>query len=175
MRDVNPEKLWNIIKKIKYETAVDMNSISGAVTEIEHLLEIESSYLIFKNMTTNNLKIAAEMYLYLCTFREKSLSWSVFYKNLLQTDDVYQILLSLNRLMKGTRPKENKFKIIANKVFKKITNLLSLKYEEIEHLLPGRSTKLISSKNNTRILPMVQNIFCSEYLAFVSKCFSSDP
>ena len=72
-----------------------MNSISGAVTEIEHLLEIESSYLIFKNMTTNNLKIAAEMYLYLCTFREKSLSWSVFYKNLLQTDDVGQILLSL--------------------------------------------------------------------------------
>ena len=139
MDSVDPGKLWKIIKNIKIETSVDINSISSAVAAIENKMNIESSYLVFDNMTENNLKIAAEMYFYLVTSREKSSSWIIFYTNLIQTENVSQILLSLNRLMKGTKPMDDKFKIIANKVFKRVTSLQSLKYEGIDQLFAGRN------------------------------------
>ena len=109
---MNPEKIWNIIKKVKYEKSVDLNNIYEAVASVEQKMEVESSYVIFENMTASNLKIAAEIYLFLSTPSrdDEFLSWIVFYKNLIQTENLNQILLSLNRLMKETRLTENKFK-----------------------------------------------------------------
>jgi len=133
------------VKKIKSEMSFD-TSIGEKVAEVEKQLPIESSDLRLKNVTSNDLILAAEMFLYLKMSHGTLKPWFIFYGDLFQqTENVGQIILTLNRLIQGS---QNEIKIIARKIFKRLTNMLSLKYEEIQNLIPKRHK---SEKNNKTI------------------------
>ena len=76
------------------------------VPEIERQLKMKSSDIIYKNISTENLKTAAEMYIYLITcpgndeLQDWFKLWSTFYIDLFQNKSANQIILTLNRVMK---------------------------------------------------------------------------
>ena len=69
-------------------------------------------------MTNKELKTAAEMFLYLNMCPPTIKPWLVFYKELFQTQSPDQIILTLNRLMKGTKTAQTEhFARIAETLF----------------------------------------------------------
>ena len=61
----------------------------------------------------------------------------MFYKNLFESQSPSKIILTLNRMMKSNKKKGLLIgKSIDEKLFKKLSTLLSLKYEEIQGILP---------------------------------------
>ena len=77
----------------------------------------------------------AMMYLYLNTCPGIYRPWFAFYKNLFETQSPNKIILTLNRLMKGTITPQNKFlKGLAQNIFRRLASLLSLRYEEIQSM-----------------------------------------
>ena len=118
------------------------------VPEIERQLKMKSSDIIYKNISTENLKTAAEMYIYLITcpgndeLQDWFKLWSTFYIDLFQNKSANQIILTLNRVMKQNT-EENK-KSSVGKIFKKLGKLL----KEINNLRdpdPEPISKLCSS------------------------------
>ena len=93
--------------------------------------QLTSSEKIFGNMTTGDLKTAAEMFIYLITCSSDSPLLFKFYKDLLlkQPD---QILLTLNRIMKLSNDTAfNKdLKLISQKIFMKVTEKILKDYDE---------------------------------------------
>ena len=85
-------------------------------------------YTRFENMTAEDLKIAAEIFIYMntCPLKEWFLSWRLFYNNLFETKFPDQIILTLNRLLKS---KDTTFLHINQKLFKKAMSLLSTESE----------------------------------------------
>ena len=81
------------------------------------------------------------MFLYLITCPTVTIKpWIVFYKDLFQTQSPSQIILSLNRVMKGPRTPTNEFfKTLAGILFKKIVNKL-----------PGREAEITASIADTK-------------------------
>ena len=138
--------MWSILRGIKLETSLDMtcgtigiynNMISDIemVKKVEQNLKINSSDEIYKNITAQELEVPAMMYLYLNTCPGIYRPWFTFYKILFQTQSPDQIILTLNRLMKGTTTPKNKFlKGLAQNVFQRLASLLSLRYEEIQSM-----------------------------------------
>ena len=138
--------MWSILRGIKLETSLDMtcgtigiynNMMSDIemVKKVEQNLKINSSDEIYKNITSQELEVPAMMYLYLNTCPGIYRPWFTFYKILFQTQSPDQIILTLNRLMKGTTTPKNKFlKGLAQNVFQRLASLLSLRYEEIQSM-----------------------------------------
>ena len=76
------------------------DSIMPQVKAVEQILNIESSEQINDNKTNEDLKIAAEMFLYLFMCPETIKPWTVFYKDLFLTQSPDQkIILTLNRVL----------------------------------------------------------------------------
>ena len=73
---------------------------------------MNSFELKFPNMSNQNLKLAADKFIYL-TFCPGTLNqWLVFYKDLFETKSLSQILMTLNRIIKMT--KENQMSDFLN-------------------------------------------------------------
>ena len=154
------DKLWNVVKQIKIDTSVDKTCKDGTlnndglytdmleqVQAVEKELGIESSEDRLENLTTTDLKNAAEMFIYLNICPKTLKPWLVFYRDLFQTESLERIVLTLNRMMKGTGT-DKYFKSLAQKLFKKISSLFSLKYEKIQSMfMPAGNASL---KNSTR-------------------------
>ena len=156
------------MKKVKLETSLDKscgqdslysppkgfsrkdNTLSQ-VLAVEEKLGIESSEQTLENMSRDDLKIAAQMYIYLimCPATDDSSiqqwfnSWSTFYKNFFATQSPDQIILSLNRMTKVQPLSDVDGKVRAEKLFRKATSLLNLKYGDFQRLLP-RGTSNVS-------------------------------
>ena len=139
-------KMWNILREIKLQTSLEMScGITGIynnmvndikmVEKVEQKLKINSSDKIYKNFTAQELEVPAMMYLYLNTCPGIYRPWFAFYKNLFETQSPNKIILTLNRLMKGTITPQNKFlKGLAQNIFRRLASLLSLRYEEIQSM-----------------------------------------
>ena len=76
---------------------------------VEQKLQIESSEQIIETLTNDELKTAAELFVYLNMCPGTIKPWIKFYKDLFQTQSPDQIILTLNRLMKGTRTPQNEY------------------------------------------------------------------
>lgn len=161
-------QIWNIVKRVKLETSHEKNCNkdglfsfkASQVTAIENYLQMKPSYIIMKNITRENLKTAAEMFIYLCTCPGNNgewkmenwfKSWYTFYSYLFQKQSTYQIILTLNRMMKSSLPQNKDGKLMAETIFKKLSPLLSLKYEEIQSMLPleGRNVYVTGEDHKT--------------------------
>ena len=132
------------VKTLKYKTSLFLrcdgsnNLLTGdnmwsQVKAMEQKLQIESSELKNETLTNEELKTAAEMFLYLTMCPNDIKPWLRFYKNLFQTQTPNQIILTLNRIMKGTKTKTaetEKFANIAETLFE------SMKKE----IFPGMAT-----------------------------------
>ena len=95
-------------------------------------------------MTEESLKRAAEMFIYLTSCSETVRSWFFFYEDLFTEQSPAQIILTLNRVLKGQTTPENKdMKTIAIKLFRKVNNILSLKFTEIKNMIQGIDNPLI--------------------------------
>ena len=92
--------------------------------------------LRFENMTEEDLKATAEIFIYMntCPLKDWFAPWLAFYNNLFRTKSPYHIILTLNRLMKSS---DINFRTINEKLFKRAATLLSLKFHEIKRVLPG--------------------------------------
>ena len=140
------DELWIIIKRTKFETPLDISCdffslISDRLTQVkavEQKLQIESTEEIFQNMTDEILNAVAEMYIYLISCPDPVKPWIILYQNLLQTESPDLILLTLNRLMKGTGKRKNNLIHVAEYLFRNVTSLLSKKQEKTENDTTGR-------------------------------------
>ena len=109
------------------------------MNSVEKLLKTKSSEHQFENMTINDYKNAAEMFIYLNICPNTWFkAWFSFYNDLFKTQTIDQILLTLNRMMKinvyNSQAKVDKR--IAEKLFRRATSLLPLWYQDIQRLFP---------------------------------------
>ena len=142
------EKIQSVVKTIKIESPLDLsctsegmlanNDILSRLKAMEQMQQIEPSYQINDTLTNEELKSAGEMFLYLVMCPNTIRPWLAFYKDLFQTQSPDKIILTLNRLIKGsvTATKGNKY-------FKKIAQLL---LQRIQNMLPGRITENTESR-----------------------------
>ena len=135
------------MKSIKSESPLDLScsddllvadDMLSRVKAVEQMLQIEPSRKINETLTNEELKIAAEMFLYLTMCHDTIKPWMAFYKDLFKTQSPEQIILTLNRMIKAsvTATQENEY-------FKKIAELF---LQRILSMLPGRKTENTKSK-----------------------------
>ena len=101
-------------------------------------MKVRSTDFKFPNMTEENLKIAAEMFIYLnkCPDPLDSLNdWIQFYDDLFGRKSPYQIILTLNRMMKRNMHVNKKDIVDVEKLFKRASILFPLNYEDIQSSL----------------------------------------
>ena len=133
---LSPDNAWNLIRKIKIESSLDSdycNDLELQVQSFEYQLKVEPSRYRFENMTEKDLKTAAEMFLFMKSCPTEPLKpWFVFYKHLFETQSLEQILLTLNRMMKGIRTPQSKYFLwLAQKLFQKTKTLITLQSNNI--------------------------------------------
>ena len=129
------------MKKNKLTTSLDSdcitndNIIKAQIEKLEKQLKIKPSQFAFENMTSEELKPAAEMFLFMGVCPGTLKPWFVFYKNLFEKDSPHQILLTLNRLMKGTRSKQNRYFLdLAQSLFKRTMTFFFNNSENLDML-----------------------------------------
>ena len=106
-------------------------SVLSQVATIEQQLEVQSSDIKFENITLENLKHAAEMFIYLktenpCTdsLKEWLNVWGTIYTDIFENQSPQEILLSLNRMMKINQTASNEGKV--ETVLERTASFLSL-------------------------------------------------
>ena len=124
--------ILSVVKTIKYESPLDLTCNSqfklSQVQEVEQKLQIEASDIKIETLTNEELRMAAEIFMYLTICPDSVKPWLAFYKDLLQTQSLNQIILTLNRLLKGSKtPKNKHHKILAESVFQKVVNMIPKK------------------------------------------------
>ena len=135
LNSVSVDNIQNVVKTVKSGTSLDLScngdTILAAdgpldqVEAVEQMLQIESSEQINDTLTREELRTAGEKFLYLIMCPDKMKPWIVFYKDLFQTQSPDQIILTLNRLMKGSRTQTNEhFKELAEILLKRILSFL---------------------------------------------------
>ena len=134
LNSVGVDSIQSVVKTVKSGAALDLNcdgsmlstdNIVSQVKSVEQILQVESPEQINETLTFEELKTTAKMFLYLITCPTTIKPWIVFYKDLFQTQSPSQIILSLNRLMKGPRTPTNEFfKALAGTLFERISNRL---------------------------------------------------
>ena len=139
---------WDILQKIKTKIAFDTYCKEGLYSEaqmslnidaIEEELNISSSKIIFPNWTNAELESVADMFLYLNSCSDQLKPWFLFYTDLFTKKSAEQIILILNRILKGNEiPKNKDFKNIGMKLFERSYDLFSLKHKEIKMMIKGR-------------------------------------
>ena len=107
------------------------HSILSQVATIEQKLEVESSDITFENITMENLKHAAKMFIYLktqnpCTdsLKEWLNVWGTIYTDIFETQSPQEILLTLNRMMRSNQTASDEGKV--KTVLEKTASFLSL-------------------------------------------------
>ena len=106
------------------------------IISLEQQLNIKSYEIIFANISRDTLEAAAEMFLFLNSCSEYLETWLSFYTDLFMTKAPDEIVLALNRIM--NHDNKNRDGNIALELFKKVTKIMKLKYEEIQKIINGR-------------------------------------
>ena len=91
------------------------------------ILQIKVSESRFANITDEEFKTAADVFVFFNTCAESWGKWFAFYTDLFQTKPADQIVLTLNRLLKSgddNKPNRKDLKIVLRKILQKITTLL---------------------------------------------------
>ena len=92
----------------------------------------------YDNMTDVILKRAGNMFMYLIFCPEDTKAWIFFYTDLFKYQPVDKIVLTLNRILKSKASSKNdKFHLIARKLYTKITSILSFKSKHIQNMIQG--------------------------------------
>ena len=139
------EEMWNVLKSIRSTTSYEKDCYHDGMNEendklqqvsiVEHVLKMQPNENIFEILTNNDLKTAAEMFMYLNTCPKLIKPWFVFYNDLFENRSPNQIILTLNRIMKVIPTPQNKYFIdIAKDLFVKSTTVFSFKYKEIQNI-----------------------------------------
>ena len=161
LTNISLDNIQKVVKIIKSETPLDLKCdvLSDAldndvfllqVKAVEEKLQIESTDQIIETLTMEDLKNAAEMFLYLNTCPKLWFKfWSSFYTDLFMTQPADQIILTLNRMMKPKVSKVQDGNIRADKLLKKITSNLSLRYKEIQRLTQQEKLKHIIGEHQS--------------------------
>ena len=112
------QKIFSVVKTLISKTSLDLrchynilypDEILSHVKAVEQMLQIESYDQINETLKNEELQTAGEMFPYLIMCPDTIKPWIVFYKDLFQTQSPDKIILSLNRLMKGSRTQTNEF------------------------------------------------------------------
>ena len=162
MTKFSEEDIWKILKKLKlsisFGTACEKGLYSNMPqTNHKNIIEmverdlqihypntiifgefgdIDSIPVTFPNMTEEKLKTAAEMYYYLMSCPDSLMPWFMFYSDLFMTRPPTEIVLALNRILKGKTVSFNKgAKEVAEKLFDFIATNSSFKYQEIKRMM----------------------------------------
>ena len=128
--------------EVKYESML-IAFVENQVAALEDHLSVKSSEVRFENIAAENLKSAAEMFMYLNTcpgndsLKNWFRSWSLFYDDLFKAHNIDYIILTMNRIIKSNLPPNKDAKV--GSVLKRTAKLLSLKLGKIQSLLPGQS------------------------------------
>ena len=97
------------------------------------------------------------MFMYLMTCHDTLKPWFVFYKKLFETQPPDQILLTINRMMKGARTKQNDFfKKMARKIFKRLTTQFSLQYKNFQHMIQGEKDNSFHMKDEEPLMSIIE-------------------
>ena len=108
------------------EVLYDDDKVSQVV-KVEKYLNIEASDSRLETMTAEDLKIPGEMFMFLILCPDSFRPWMVFYKDLLKNKSADQLLLTLNRIMKGSKANGNIFiHDLAQKIFMKIHSSITI-------------------------------------------------
>ena len=106
-------------------------SVLSQVATIEQQLEVQSSDIKFENITLENLKHAAEMFIYLktknpCTdsLKEWLNVWETIYSDIFENHSPPEILLALNRMMRSNQTVSDEGKV--KTVLERTASFLSL-------------------------------------------------
>ena len=120
-----------------YRYMLDDDVMMSQVKAVEEMMQIESSEIIDESLTNEQLKTAAQMFLFLntCPNTRWFKSWFSFYKDLFLTKSADQIILTLNRMIKTETSHDTAGKLRAKKLLQRTTSLLSLQFAEIGRLL----------------------------------------
>ena len=114
-----------------YEDSV----IQSNVEAIEKMLNITSSDLTFNNMTSEKLKTAAEIFMYLNSCSLDLIPLINFFKDLLMNKSPDIILLTLNRFLKVRETSDNKnFKMVLQKIFNTTFDVFSKDYSKWKNM-----------------------------------------
>ena len=155
LSSLSVDEIWDAVKKIKQDTSIHTdcsavvatnvmyapNFLLPQVKAVEQILNMVSSELILENITSEDLKNGAEMFIYLNYCPGNLKSWFVFYKDLFQNQSPAQIMLTLNRMMKvATTPRNKFFKNLAHKLLEKTTSYFR------SHSHRTRNASLITEK-----------------------------
>ena len=148
LNNVNDDEMWNILKKVKLENLskkvckngqIDFNgaiSVRSEVNEVMNMLGIKSKSYQYSNMTDGILTRAANMFMYLIYCPDDTKAWIFFYTDLFKNQPVDRIVLTLNRILKSkTSQKKDTFKVIARKLYTKITTILSFKSKDNQNMI----------------------------------------
>ena len=133
------------------------------VKAVERILQIDSSEQINDTLTKEELRHAAEMFVYLIMCPETIKPWLVFYRDLFLTQSLDQIILTLNRMMTGQKTKSNEF-------FKTLAGIL---LNTIFNTLPGKSAGNIESTAGDEARPPQElEGDCSLFIQLLCSSFS---
>ena len=179
LNSVSVDNIQNVVKTARAGTSLDQrcekNMLTGdgplyQVKAVEQMLQIESSEQINDTLTREELRTAGEMFLYLNLCPDKMKPWIVFYKDLFQTQSPDQIILTLNRLMKGSRTQTNEhFEELAEMLLKRILSFLHRGKAENTtsntEAIPSQSGLCI--KHNHQAVPHFFSACTSLYPVFV--------
>ena len=112
--------------------------VKSNIDAVEELLKTNFTEEINKNISIDDLKTAADMFFYLNSRSYLLREWFSFYSDLFNKKSAYQIILTLNRILKVDNTSRNKeLKTIAAQLFQKTTDLLFLKYRKIKSFIHG--------------------------------------
>ena len=139
--------MWEIVKNLKVRFPLNKYcpgpvvgfygdiEVQENIEILEKELQIESSELVFENITDANLKAAAEMFLYLNSCSDIIIKWLLLYKDLYQDKSPDQIVLTLNRILKGANTHQNEeFKKIAYRLLKNTAAVFPFNYQQIDSM-----------------------------------------
>ena len=128
-----------------YEEDMELN-----IRTLEQALQLKSSEVIWKNMTHADLDTAANIFLYLNSCSDLVKKWIIFYSEVFLHMSPSQIVLTLNRILKGdsNTPQSLEFRNIAHKLFEEAATSLKLKYKEIKNLTQGHGSSFFDKASN---------------------------
>ena len=167
LNNLSEAEYWNVVKKTKFDTSIDTTcdyygfyNDRIKMTQVEKVKQqlqlINSSEVVFINMTTKHLKAAAELFIYLnaCPANSEKAwfrTWFSFFTDLFQSQSADQIIQTLNRIIKMMSLTNKDVKIM-EKLLERATKLLSLKYPKIQSMLQEKEEFTSRGKTDAKKL-----------------------
>ena len=160
----NLENMWTILRKLKLGIPAQKcygdykvyspDQIRLNVAAVEEQLGGTADENIYDvNDNEETLKIAADLFFYLNSCSNDLEPWILFYRELFLYKSPNQIILTLNRILKVRESPENQdLKIVAQKLFKRISIMFSLQYPTLKDIRNGRLQKRVSSHHNGKVV-----------------------